>query len=113
MASKGIEMCFGLILILMLWQGTEGQSGCTSALLSLSPCLNFVTGNTTTPSQSCCSQLDGVVRSTPQCLCSLMSGAGVNMGISINQTLALRLPGACNVQTPPISQCNGMVPFNC
>lgn len=100
MAARGFEMCLGLVLALMLWHGARAQSGCTNAILSLSPCLNYVTGNTSIPSQGCCSQLDGVVKSTPQCLCSLMNGAGISMGISINQTLALRLPGAL----PSISQ---------
>lgn len=94
MAARGFEMCLGLVLALMLWHEARAQSGCTNAILSLSPCLNYVTGNTSIPSQGCCSQLDGVVKSTPQCLCSLMNGAGISMGISINQTLALRLPGA-------------------
>ncbi|PQP98967.1 non-specific lipid-transfer protein-like protein [Prunus yedoensis var. nudiflora] len=30
---------------------------------------------------------------------------GSSLGITINQTLALSLPGACKVQTPPVSQC--------
>ncbi|KAA8543263.1 hypothetical protein F0562_021242 [Nyssa sinensis] len=34
--------------------------------------------------------------------------AGSSMGVNINQTLALALPGACNVQTPPVSQCNSV-----
>ncbi|KAF2314854.1 hypothetical protein GH714_036934 [Hevea brasiliensis] len=57
------------------------------------------------PSSTCCSQLANVVQSSPQCLCSLLNNNGPSLGITINQTLALSLPGACKVQTPPISQC--------
>ncbi|EEF37601.1 hypothetical protein RCOM_0646550 [Ricinus communis] len=32
------------------------------------------------------------------------------MGISINQTLALSLPRACIMQTPPVSRCNDNTP---
>ncbi|KAK1381971.1 hypothetical protein POM88_019706 [Heracleum sosnowskyi] len=47
------------------------------------------------------------------CLCSLVNGGAANLGILINQTLALTLPGACNVQTPPLSQCNVSPPTSC
>ncbi|KAL5068197.1 hypothetical protein RYX36_019084 [Vicia faba] len=83
------------------------QSGCTTTLTSLSPCLNYIMGSSSTPSTSCCSQLSSVVQSSPQCLCSLFNGGASSFGITINQTLALSLPGACKVQTPPVSQCKG------
>ncbi len=108
MASKGLDMCVLLILLMMLCHGATAQSGCTSALVGLAPCLNYVTGNSSTPSSSCCSQLASVVQSQPQCLCAMLNGGGSSLGITINQTQALSLPGACNVQTPPVSQCNGM-----
>ncbi|CAI0434002.1 unnamed protein product [Linum tenue] len=87
---------------------TPGGSttSCTNTIASLSPCLAYVTGNSTTPSASCCSQLSGVVKVTPQCLCTLINGGGPSF-LTINQTLALALPGACKVQTPPVSQCKG------
>ncbi|KAI0516355.1 hypothetical protein KFK09_009028 [Dendrobium nobile] len=85
----------------------QSSSSCTSALLSLSPCLNFISRNETTPSSSCCSQLSTVVKSEPQCLCAVLNGdAASGLGISINKTQALALPAACKVQTPPVSQCN-------
>ncbi|KAF8006462.1 hypothetical protein BT93_K0685 [Corymbia citriodora subsp. variegata] len=109
MASRGIVM--GLILVLAAaapWPRSVAQSGCTNTLMSLAPCLNFITGNSSTPSSSCCSQLASVVQASPRCLCSVMNGAAPVLGIPINQTLALALPNACNVQTPPISQCNAV-----
>lgn len=107
MAFKGIEMALALVLGSMLLGGAMAQSGCTTALASLAPCLSYVTGNSSNPSSSCCSQLSSVVQSSPQCLCSLLNGGGSSLGITINQTLALSLPGACKVQTPPASQCQG------
>ncbi|GMI98759.1 glycosylphosphatidylinositol-anchored lipid protein transfer 15 [Hibiscus trionum] len=104
MASSGFQMGLILVLMGMLWAGVNAQS-CTTALTSLSPCLNYITGNSSTPSSSCCSQLKTVVQSSPQCLCTLLNG-GASLGITINQTLALQLPGTCQVQTPSISQCN-------
>ncbi|KAE8676198.1 hypothetical protein F3Y22_tig00111621pilonHSYRG00291 [Hibiscus syriacus] len=110
MASRGLDMGMGLVLVLMaiLWAEANAQS-CTSALTSLAPCLNYITGNSSTPSSTCCSQLKTVVQSSPQCLCSALNN-GASLGISINRTLALQLPDSCQVQTPPISQCNGGTP---
>ncbi|XP_027361687.1 non-specific lipid-transfer protein-like protein At2g13820 isoform X2 [Abrus precatorius] len=104
-----MEMGLVLIVMAMLSAGAAAQSSCTNVLVSMSPCLNYITGNSSTPSSGCCSQLASVVRSQPQCLCQVLSGGGSSLGMNINQTQALALPGACKVQTPPISQCNNAV----
>ncbi|XP_071699635.1 non-specific lipid transfer protein GPI-anchored 15-like [Rutidosis leptorrhynchoides] len=99
-----------LVMMVMVWSGAKAQSitsSCTSALMGLAPCLNFVNGNSSTPSPSCCLSLSSVVQTNPRCLCSLLNGNTPNVGITINQTLAIALPGACSVQTPSISLCNG------
>ncbi|KAL8148895.1 non-specific lipid transfer protein GPI-anchored 15-like [Apium graveolens] len=106
MASKMIRMSLVLVLVVMLCGGAMAQSGCSSALLGLSSCLNYITGNSSTPSSSCCSQLGNVVQAQPQCLCTVLSGGAAALGLNINQTQALTLPSVCNVQTPPLSQCN-------
>ncbi|PUZ37500.1 hypothetical protein GQ55_9G124700 [Panicum hallii var. hallii] len=90
---------------------SSGSSGgdCTSALVSLSPCMDYISGNgTSAPSASCCSQLKAVVQSKPQCLCAAIGGDASSSlgGVEIDQSRALGLPGACNVQTPPASRCN-------
>ncbi|XP_020591724.1 non-specific lipid transfer protein GPI-anchored 2-like [Phalaenopsis equestris] len=109
MALNQSQLTLVSFLISTLLAATAAQSSnsCNSALASLSPCLNYITGRATTPPSSCCSQLRSLVNSEPQCLCTLLNGdAGSAFGISINKTQALALPGACNVQTPPIDQCS-------
>ncbi|KAK7345835.1 hypothetical protein VNO77_16447 [Canavalia gladiata] len=106
MGFRGFVVCLVAVLVASMWTKNAAQSGCTSALTSLSPCLNYIMGTTLSPSGSCCSQLSSVVQSSPQCLCSVLNGGGLTFGITINRTLALSLPGACKVQTPPLSQCN-------
>ncbi|XP_076919601.1 non-specific lipid transfer protein GPI-anchored 19-like [Bidens hawaiensis] len=110
MALKGQEVVGSvLVLMVMVWGGARAQSStCINSLMSLSPCLNFVSGNSSTPSSACCSQLATVVQIQPRCLCSLLNGNIPNIGVTINQTLAVTLPGACNVQTPPVTLCNGV-----
>ncbi|KAK7280106.1 hypothetical protein RJT34_25168 [Clitoria ternatea] len=110
MAQGKIVMGLVLVVLAMVCVGAGAQSSCTSVLVNLSPCLNYITGNSSTPSSGCCSQLSNVVRSQPQCLCQVINGGGSSLGININQTQALALPSACNVQTPPISQCNAVSP---
>ncbi|XP_059274580.1 non-specific lipid transfer protein GPI-anchored 5-like [Lycium ferocissimum] len=107
MASKVMNiMALVLVLVALFLNEAEAQSNCVTTLVGLAPCMNFVTGNSSNPSSTCCTALSGVVQSNPQCLCSLLNGGGSGLGVAINQTLALALPGACNVQTPPVSQCN-------
>ncbi len=107
MAIRRMQIVLTLVLVVALWEGSKAQSSCTNVIISMSPCLNYITGNSSTPSSTCCTQLASVVRSQPQCLCEVLSGGASLPGINFNQTQALALPGACNVQTPPISQCNG------
>ncbi|XP_030536136.1 non-specific lipid transfer protein GPI-anchored 5-like isoform X2 [Rhodamnia argentea] len=99
------------LVLAMVAAGAAAQSSsCTNALISMSPCLNYITGNSSSPSSSCCSQLANVVRSEPQCLCQALNVGGSSLGISINQTRALAVPSACNIQTQPISRCNAASP---
>lgn len=111
MASKINVMALVITLVAFFGTGALAQSSCMTTLVSLSPCLNYVSGNSSTPSSSCCTALSSVVQSNPQCLCVLVNGGGSNLGIAINQTLALALPSACNLQTPPASRCNGKIKF--
>ncbi|GAV89950.1 LTP_2 domain-containing protein [Cephalotus follicularis] len=110
MAPSRMTMSLVLVLVTMFWAGATAQSSCTNVIISLSPCLNYITGNSSTPSSQCCTQLASVVRSSPQCLCTALNGGGSSLGINVNQTQALALPGACNVQTPPTSRCNAASP---
>ncbi|KAI6674770.1 hypothetical protein NL676_002676 [Syzygium grande] len=99
-------------VVALLWAGAVAQTSCSSALISLSPCLSFITGNSSAPpSSACCTQLASVVNSEPLCLCEVLNGsASAALGMNINQTQAQKLPPACNVQTPPTSSCNALSP---
>ncbi|KAK7244378.1 hypothetical protein RIF29_39199 [Crotalaria pallida] len=111
MALTRIKMLLIMSLLVTLWGATtkgQSQSSCTQVLLSLSPCLEYITGYASTPTSECCSQLANVAKSQPHCLCEVVNGGASKLvpGIDINQTKALALPGACKVQTPPISTCS-------
>lgn len=110
MAGRVVQyMAPGLVLAaVLLCSSAVAQSSddCTPSLVSLSPCLNYITGNETTPSSACCSQLASVAESDPKCLCMVLNGGATSIGITVNKTQAMALPGACNVQTPPVSLCS-------
>ncbi|KAL5785582.1 hypothetical protein ACOSQ2_007974 [Xanthoceras sorbifolium] len=73
MASNGMGPVMVLVTVVMLWARTiMAQSDCTNVLIGLAPCLNYVSGSSSTPSPSCCSQLATVVRSQPRCLCTVL-----------------------------------------
>ncbi|XP_062188240.1 non-specific lipid transfer protein GPI-anchored 5-like [Phragmites australis] len=83
-------------------------AGCTLSIVSLSPCLSFTAGSTSAPSAPCCSALASVVQGAPQCLCAVLGGGASSLGVTVNSTRALELPGKCKIQTPPVSQCNAV-----
>lgn len=100
------SLAVGLAMSMLLGLASA-QSGCTTVIIGLAPCLSYIAGNASTPSSSCCSQLANVVQSQPACLCSVLNGGASSLGVTVNQTRALALPGACRVQTPAVSECNG------
>ncbi|XP_047938087.1 non-specific lipid transfer protein GPI-anchored 5-like isoform X2 [Salvia hispanica] len=110
MAPKTVAIFVALVAIAVVSTTINGQSDCTSVIVSMASCLNYVSGSAATPSASCCSALDNVVKTQPRCLCTIVNGGGSSFGVSINQTLALGLPGVCKVDTPPTSRCNESAP---
>ncbi|MED6154286.1 Non-specific lipid transfer protein GPI-anchored 5, partial [Stylosanthes scabra] len=107
------KMSFAMVVMAMLCAGAAAQSSCTNVIVTLSPCLNYITGNSSTPSSGCCSQISSVLssKSQAQCLCQVLNGGGSSLGININQTQALNLPSACKLKnTPSVSQCKASSP---
>ncbi|RLN35940.1 non-specific lipid transfer protein GPI-anchored 2-like [Panicum miliaceum] len=88
-------------------QSPSPSSQCTSVLVSLSPCLSYISGNESAAPAPCCAQLGKVVQSDPQCLCVALSADPASLGLSVNRTRALGLPAACSVKTPDVSNCKG------
>ncbi|CAN6464861.1 unnamed protein product [Victoria cruziana] len=88
----------------------SSQSSCKTVIVSqLASCLSYITGSSSSPDKSCCSGLESVVKSQPQCLCQVIGpNAGSLVGVPVNQTQALALPGACNVQTPSPTLCSAI-----
>ncbi|MCO5572521.1 hypothetical protein L7F22_026276 [Adiantum nelumboides] len=78
-------------------------STCPDALTKLLPCLPFSQGTAQVPTKDCCTNLQTIHETKPQCLCALIA-ASVNgtAGLpKMNTTLALMLGPACNVATKP------------
>lgn len=86
---------------------SSSSGSCLTEIVSLYPCLSYMssTSSSSKPSASCCSALSGVVASSPRCLCTVLGGGAASLGVTVNSTRALELPGACSVETPPPSEC--------
>lgn len=106
-SSRIFELTLTLMVAATVLSRATAQSDCSNVLVSLSPCLDYITGNSSTPSSGCCNQLANVIKAQVVCLCEIINGSVPSIGVKINQTRAFELPGACNLQTPSISQCNG------
>ncbi|KAJ4744775.1 Bifunctional inhibitor/lipid-transfer protein/seed storage 2S albumin superfamily protein [Rhynchospora pubera] len=107
MAQRTLAMGFlALAMLAMMFANSSAQSGCTTTIISMASCLGYISGNSSTPSSSCCSALSNVVQNNPKCLCAVLNGGASSLGVTINNTKALEMPAACKVQTPPVSECN-------
>uniref|UniRef100_A0A0E0LHP6 Bifunctional inhibitor/plant lipid transfer protein/seed storage helical domain-containing protein n=1 Tax=Oryza punctata TaxID=4537 RepID=A0A0E0LHP6_ORYPU len=111
--ARGVALAVVLAVaaaILAASPGTaqSGSGSCMTEIISLAPCLGYMSGNSSAPKPSCCTALSSVVTSKPACLCAVLGGGASSLGVTINNTRALELPAACNVKTPPASQCNSV-----
>ncbi|CAA0384372.1 unnamed protein product [Arabidopsis thaliana] len=91
--------------------GPSGAPDCMANLMNMTGCLSYVTvgegGGAAKPDKTCCPALAGLVESSPQCLCYLLSGdMAAQLGIKIDKAKALKLPGVCGVITPDPSLCS-------
>ncbi|XP_052162276.1 non-specific lipid transfer protein GPI-anchored 15-like isoform X2 [Oryza glaberrima] len=97
-----------VVMTMLASRAASQNNGCSSVMMTLSPCLDYISGKSPIPEFTCCTTLAGVVQSDPRCLCMVLDGSAASFGISINHTRALELPGVCKVQAPPISQCTAV-----
>ncbi|CAI9088187.1 OLC1v1022446C1 [Oldenlandia corymbosa var. corymbosa] len=69
----------------------------------LQPCLEYLDGNRDPPN-SCCDPLRYVIKSEPECLCSMISIRGANQAerAGINLTNAQQLPARCGERINPL-----------
>ncbi|XP_042059041.1 non-specific lipid transfer protein GPI-anchored 5-like [Salvia splendens] len=101
MAKLQFQM-ISIIVVAFVALAAAQSDDCTNVVVSMSPCLNY--GNSSAaPTAACCTQLNTVAHSRPQCLCQVFNGGG----LTVDQSQAQALPTACNVQTPHLSNCKG------
>ncbi|CAM0905480.1 unnamed protein product [Alopecurus aequalis] len=112
MAARKMKIAtVALVLAMMMMLDTKAvaqNNGCSSVMMTLSPCLDFIGSKALEPGFSCCTTLGGIVQTDPRCLCMVLDGSAASFGITINRTRALELPSICKVQAPSISQCTAV-----
>ncbi|GLJ14534.1 hypothetical protein SUGI_0235260 [Cryptomeria japonica] len=108
-----------LAVVLFVWANQkvlcQTPTGCMGMAAKLSSCVSFLqgasNGSQNTPPESCCSAVAQAAGTTGGCLCQLL-GTNSPLGFPINQTQLLIIPGACNVNVPPVDRCtNAGTPF--
>ncbi|XP_062208557.1 non-specific lipid transfer protein GPI-anchored 20-like [Phragmites australis] len=84
--------------------GQGAALSCTASLVSsFTPCLDFITNGTASPTADCCRSLGALVNASTGCACLILTG-NMPLGVPINRTLAVTLPKACNSMSVPL-QC--------
>jgi hypothetical protein len=79
---------------------------CTASLVtSFTPCLNFITNGSASPTDDCCRSLGALTKASAGCACLILTGS-VPLGVPVNRTLAVTLPRACNSTSLQL-QCRG------
>jgi len=107
-AVRALGVAVAAALLACRCAAQPSGSGCMPELVGLSPCMDYLSGNATTPdAPSCCSALSGMLRSSPGCLCTVLGGTAASLGVAVDGARVAQLPGACKVQAPPATQCNG------
>ncbi|KAI4998725.1 non-specific lipid transfer protein GPI-anchored 15-like [Hordeum vulgare subsp. vulgare] len=75
-------------------QGVSAPS-CPPVQASLSPCVSYFIGNSSSPSDACCGQMKAMFQSQAPCLCAAVAAVPSQLGSVVGQVL----PNACNL--PP------------
>ncbi|KAH7851004.1 hypothetical protein Vadar_005863 [Vaccinium darrowii] len=110
-----LKVCRGigiavLFAILIAGDRASADMSISSCLNQLVPCLNYLdSGTNGDPPNSCCGPLKWVIKSSPECLCSMITTKGANAAekAGINITRAQELPGRCGKDVNPISCITG------
>ncbi|GLJ33950.1 hypothetical protein SUGI_0682970 [Cryptomeria japonica] len=106
------------VIVILAGAGISDVAGqsCFNAALSLTPCLNYITGSSNgspggSPTKQCCDAVGVVLNGGVECFCQVITTSNP-LGF-INRTLALNVPGLCRIRTEPLNQCeaNAGVPF--
>lgn len=107
-----ISYVFVLVMILAGFGSSDieqDRAQCADQLVGLASCLPYVTGgkDAKTPTIDCCTGLKQVDAKSHKCICVLIKDHDdPKLGLNINATLALKLPGACHVPVN-ITSCVG------
>ncbi|KAH7429609.1 hypothetical protein KP509_09G058500 [Ceratopteris richardii] len=101
------ELKMFLLLLMNLLLKAVAQRECTTYASDLYACFPYVqNGNKTQVAADCCSPLQNIVETRPDCICTIqnLTAAVPN----INLTRAYQLNALCKIQsTATLSSCNG------
>uniref|UniRef100_A0A2N9HFQ5 Bifunctional inhibitor/plant lipid transfer protein/seed storage helical domain-containing protein n=1 Tax=Fagus sylvatica TaxID=28930 RepID=A0A2N9HFQ5_FAGSY len=89
--------------------GANLAGQCTKDLNNVAACLSYATGKGNTPSKDCCTSVEGIRNTEPECLCYLIqqthNGSTTIKSLGIQEARLLQLPTACNLKNASVSNC--------
>ncbi|CAA6656474.1 unnamed protein product [Spirodela intermedia] len=106
--GKVANLCGVVLVVVMAAAVAETAAQDTSCLTQLVPCLNFTSSKSTPPS-SCCEPLKSLIRTNPQCLCSILQDDSLKKQSGVNATEAQGLPSRCGLNATAAA-CSGELP---
>ncbi|RLN43031.1 non-specific lipid-transfer protein-like protein [Panicum miliaceum] len=77
-------------------------AACPPAQATLSPCLGFFIGNSSSPPAECCAQIWAMFQSQAPCLCAAMASGPAQLGLG--SAIGQLLPSSCDL---PANACSG------
>ncbi|XP_057807599.1 non-specific lipid transfer protein GPI-anchored 14-like [Salvia miltiorrhiza] len=87
----------------------KDREECAESVVGLATCLPYVGGSAKSATPDCCSSLKQVLNTNRKCLCVIIHDRNdPDLGLTINLTLALALPQACNAPAN-VSQCPALL----
>ncbi|KAM3295033.1 hypothetical protein ACQJBY_037721 [Aegilops geniculata] len=104
--SFSSAVSLGLAVLAVTWAASTAQQqppavptvsvpSCPPVQASLSPCVSYFIGNSSSPSDACCVQMRALFQSQAPCLCAAVSAVPAQLGSVVGGLL----PTACNL--PP------------
>ncbi|KAL5552616.1 hypothetical protein UlMin_040017 [Ulmus minor] len=88
---------------------TQMEEKCGGDFTKLAVCIGYATGKAETPTKDCCTTVQGIKDSEPECLCFIMkathSGNDKIKSMGIQETKLLQLPSACSLKNASLAEC--------
>ncbi|KAL6969264.1 hypothetical protein U1Q18_028988 [Sarracenia purpurea var. burkii] len=115
-SESTVVVSIGLIIVSVVVFGSAAAVGgatiaekCSTEIEKVAKCLNYASGKAATPTKDCCSSVEEIKASQPECLCYFIqqahNGSQQIESMGIQESRLLQLPSACKLTNASVSEC--------